>query len=244
MFTRRHVLRSVTGAAALVAAGLPMVGRAGEPGPVVVELFTSQGCSSCPAADQFLHDLAGRGDVIALSFHVDYWNYMGWVDPFSRTENTQRQRSYKAAMGLRYVYTPQMVVDGQAQAVGSERDTVERLIREAAGRPHLPVGIAQEGTTIVASLPDGDMAEPTVVWLAIFERNRKTTVVRGENSGRSLMNTHVVLSMVPMGEWTGSAARLTYTSDMIAPGTGAAVIVQKKKQGAILGAAMLRPHGK
>lgn len=73
---------------------------------MVVELFTSQGCSSCPAADKFLGELAGRGDVIALSFHVDYWNYMGWADPFSRADNSARQRAYKHAMGLRYVYTP------------------------------------------------------------------------------------------------------------------------------------------
>ncbi len=246
MITRRlifrQILRSIATAAVLAASGLPITGlAAGERGPVVVELFTSQGCSSCPAADKLLHELAGRGDVIALSFHVDYWNYMGWADPFSRAENSQRQRAYKAAMGLRYVYTPQMVVDGQAQAVGSERETVERLIREASAKPHLAVEIAQDGPSIVATIPDGATAGPAVVWLAIFERARKTTVERGENSGRALVNAHVVRSIVPMGEWTGRAARLTYTPDAMGADYGAAVIVQKKDQGPVLGAAMIRP---
>lgn len=241
MVSRRHLLLC---AAALAAMAAPLADvEGGERGPVVVELFTSQGCSSCPAADKYLYELSGRGDIVALSFHVDYWNYMGWTDPFSRAENSQRQRAYKAAMGLRYVYTPQMVVDGQAQAVGSERDTVERLIREAATRTHVPIELTHQGPTIVASLPQGETAGPAVVWLAIFERSRKTTVERGENSGRSLINAHVVRTMVPIGEWTGSAARLTYTSEAMTPECGAAVILQKKDLGPILGAAMIRPPG-
>ncbi|BBK40026.1 hypothetical protein STVA_00460 [Allostella vacuolata] len=241
MVTRRHFLRSVTATAALAAGGLPLAGIAGERSPVVVELFTSQGCSSCPAADKFLHELSGRGDVIALSLHVDYWNYMGWVDPFSRSENSARQRGYKAAMGLRYVYTPQMVVDGRAQAVGTDREAVERLIREATIKPHLPIALNQDGTTIIADLPAGDAATPAVVWLAIFERTRKTVVDKGENSGRSIVNTHVVRSIVPIGEWMGEAVRLTYVSDVLNADRGAAVIVQKKGFGPILGAAMIRP---
>ena len=243
MVTRRHFLRSVTATAALAAGGLPLAGIAGERGPVVVELFTSQGCSSCPAADKFLHELSGRGDVIALSLHVDYWNYMGWVDPFSRSENSARQRGYKAAMGLRYVYTPQMVVDGRSQAVGTEREAVERLIREASVKPHLPIQLHQDGSTITAGLPAGvsPAGSPAVVWLAVFERTRKTAVDKGENSGRSIVNTHVVRSLMPIGEWAGEAVRLTYVSDVLTAGRGAAVIVQKKDFGPILGAAMIRP---
>lgn len=241
MVTRRHFLRSIAATAAVAVGGVPLAGQAGERGPVVVELFTSQGCSSCPAADKFLAELAGRGDVIALSFHVDYWNYMGWTDPFSRVESSARQRGYKAAMGLRYVYTPQMVIDGRAQAVGTERETVERMIREAATKPHLPVELLQDGSTVTAVLPEQAGAGPATVWLAVFARTHKTVVERGENSGRSMVNAHVVHSMVPIGEWSGAAQRLAYTSDALTAGRGAAIIVQAKEHGPILGAAMIRP---
>jgi len=243
MVTRRHFLRSIAAAAAL-AATLPFGAQAadaGRRGPVVVELFTSQGCSSCPTADKFLAELAGRGDIIALSFHVDYWNYMGWTDPFSRADNSARQRSYKHAMGLRYVYTPQMVVDGRTQAVGSERDTVERLISEAAERPSLPVELKQTGSEIEVSIAGADGADGAVVWLVVFDRVHKTKIERGENSGRSVLNVHVVQSMIPIGKWSGQPLRVSYTTDLLTAQRGAAVLVQKKGTGPILGAAMIRP---
>ena len=250
MLTRRHLIRSIAATAAATAAlagALPLAVQAADPGsaarrgPVVVELFTSQGCSSCPAADKFLGELAGRGDVIALSFHVDYWNYMGWADPFSRADNSARQRAYKHAMGLRYVYTPQMVVDGRTQAVGSERDAVERLIGEAAQRPSLPVVLKQNGNEIEVSVEGADDAETAVVWLVVFDRVHKTKIERGENSGRSILNVHVVQSMTPIGKWTGQPLRISYTTDLMSPQRGAAVLVQKKGTGPILGAAMIRP---
>ncbi|WP_374443719.1 DUF1223 domain-containing protein [Stella sp.] len=241
MVTRRHLLRSIAAAAALAAGSVPLAAGAADRGPVVVELFTSQGCSSCPAADKFLAELAGRGDVIALSFHVDYWNYMGWTDPFSRADNSARQRAYKHAMGLRYVYTPQMVVDGRSQAIGNEREAVERLIEAAAERPRLPVGLVQKGTTITVTVPGREDAEPAVVWLVVFDRTQVTKVERGENSGRSMVNAHVVHSVMPIGKWLGQPLQLTYTSDALAANRGAAVLVQKKGTGPILGAAMIRP---
>lgn len=246
MVTRRLLLRSIAATAALAAGGLPLAAQtpAGAPaakGPVVVELFTSQGCSSCPAADKFLAEMAGRGDIVALSFHVDYWNYMGWTDPFARADNSARQRAYKHAMGQRYVYTPQMVIDGRTQAIGSERDTVERLIGEAAERPRLAVGLTQNGSTVSVTVPGSDEADVAVVWLVVFDRKHKTAVERGENSGRSMVNVHVVQSMTPIGKWTGQPLEISYTSDMLTPQRGAAVLVQKKGTGPILGAAMIRP---
>ena len=103
--------------------------------PVVVELYTSQGCSSCPPADAFLGELARQDDVIALSLHVDYWDYMGWTDTFASPVTTARQRAYKQALNSRYVYTPQIVVDGRGHAVGSRRAEVRTLIAEAQARP-------------------------------------------------------------------------------------------------------------
>src|SRR5689334_7353524 len=111
--------------------------------PVVVELFTSQGCNSCPPADAFLGELAARPDVLALSLHVDYWDYIGWKDPFAQRAYTERQRSYSRALNQRFVYTPQMVIDGTLQGVGSETATINKLIEKArkldAGGPTLSV---------------------------------------------------------------------------------------------------------
>lgn len=241
MVNRRRLLIAVAATAAIAAAGMPPPGRAAERGPVVVELFTSQGCSSCPGADRFLAELAGRGDVVALSFHVDYWNYMGWADPFSRPDYSTRQRHYKKAMGLRYVYTPQMVVDGRSEAIGTERATVERLIREAAEKPNLPIALAVDGMTVTVDLPGGIGPHDATVWLAVFDRLHRTEVGRGENSGKALVNAHVVRALTAIGEWNGSAARLTYTTDALTPDRGCAVIVQSKGQGPILGSAMVRP---
>src|SRR5690606_23996855 len=99
--------------------------------PVVVELFTSQGCSSCPPADRFLGELAARPGVIALGLHVDYWDYIGWKDPYARRAHTERQRDYSRTLNQRYVYTPQMVINGAFQAIGSDRAAVDGLIEEA-----------------------------------------------------------------------------------------------------------------
>src|SRR5215831_16018900 len=115
----------------LAAAGLCLRASAGDAppaGPVLVELFTSQGCSSCPPADQLLGELARRPDVVAIGFHVDYWDYIGWKDPYAGPWATKRQRSYAHSLGLHMVYTPQVVVDGGADAVGSDRAAIDRLI--------------------------------------------------------------------------------------------------------------------
>ncbi|MGE0725947.1 MAG: DUF1223 domain-containing protein [Alphaproteobacteria bacterium] len=215
--------------------------RSGEPGPVVVELFTSQGCSSCPPADQYLGELSGRGDVIALSFHVDYWNYMGWTDPFSRPEFTKRQRYYREALGLRYVYTPQMVVDGRTEGIGSDRTAIEHQIREAAARPRVPVTMAMEAGTLTVNLPAVADAPLAMIWFVVFDRQHRTKVGRGENAGRSIANAHVVRQIVAIGTWAGDAKRLTYMPEGMTRDQGCAVILQTEKQGPILGAAMIRP---
>lgn len=118
---------------------------------IVVEFFTSQGCSSCPPADAYLAELAKRDDVIALSFHVDYWNYIGWSDPFLSREATERQRAYGRTMGKSYVYTPQVVVDGRAETVGSNRHEVSNLINMAAAAPKVPIAVdhRKDGTALL-----------------------------------------------------------------------------------------------
>ncbi|MEM9553926.1 MAG: DUF1223 domain-containing protein [Acidobacteriota bacterium] len=168
--------------------------------PVVLELFTSQGCSSCPPADRLLSELAPRADVIALAFHVDYWNRLGWRDPFSDAAWSDRQRAYARRLDSN-VYTPQLVVDGRAHAVGSDRDGVLGLIERAARRPRLvdvelalrPAAGAVE-VTVTAAVDDA-APRPLMLLGALIEDGRVTEVARGENRGRTLRDDRVVRSL-------------------------------------------------
>jgi hypothetical protein len=161
--------------------------------PIVVELFTSEGCSSCPPADALLAELAGRPDVLALSFHVDYWDRLGWKDPYSSRAATDRQNRYATLLALPSIYTPQIVVDGRWQAVGSDRAEVERAL-EVAGRdrPEVPVTLALDhGQAQVALGPGSDGVAASVLLIG-FDRRHVTAVKRGENSGRTLAHVDVV----------------------------------------------------
>lgn len=208
--------------------------------PVVVELFTSQGCNSCPPADAFLGELAQRPDLIALAFHVDYWNYIGWEDPFSSPEATQRQRDYAQSLGLSSVYTPQMVIDGSFDAVGSNRAQVNQAIATASQHGKIPVAITTSpaGRWLV-TVPDADVAQSATVWLALYDRRHATPVKRGENAGKTLTNYNIVREFRRIGRWDG--AKLDLPLDI--GGTdlavrGFAVIVQVDAAGPILGAAL------
>ncbi len=208
---------------------------------VVVELFTSQGCSSCPPADALLGELAGRPDVIALSLHVDYWDYIGWKDPFGSPMNTARQRRYAEELGLRYVYTPQMIVDGRINAIGSRRDEVldaiERAGRQRAG---FDLSFMESGGGKVV-IPAGTAPENgATIWLAVFDRSHETEIKRGENAGRKLRNTNVVRSLERLGTWIGQ--RLEIPLDLAGAAArgrdGCAVIVQQGRNGPVLAAAV------
>src|SRR5579864_6346005 len=138
------------------------------PAPVVVELFTSQGCSTCPPADAYLGELASRPGIIALAFHVDYWNYIGWTDPYASKAATERQRGYAKQLGLRYVYTPQMVINGTKEGVGSARESISQLIADAAAdkNPHVGVAVTRgPAGQILVHIDAGQTAEPATVWL-------------------------------------------------------------------------------
>lgn len=199
---------------------------------VVVELFTSQGCNSCPPADAYLGRLAVRPDIVALSFHVDYWDYIGWKDPFAQAAFTARQRDYSRALAQRYVYTPQMVVDGRLQGVGSEKSTINGLITqaarqrgsEAANRPSLRL----DGDTVRIEGGKVDPAASAIVWLAVFEPEHKTAVRRGENAGRNLGNYNVVREMRVLGRYKGEAVALPLNLDPAMAGKGCAIVVQSE----------------
>ena len=218
--------------------------RAADP-PTVVELFTSQGCSSCPPADRILSRLAERKDLLALSFHVDYWNYIGWADPFSAPEYSARQRNYAAKMGLRHVYTPQIVVQGSSETVGSNEASVEKAIRDAKGLKRVGVTLSRrEGGFLRIEISDaafitGDVAD---VLFLIVDRRHETSVRRGENEGRKLVNTHVVRDLRVIGGWSGQPASFDIPSpDADGTSQGVAVLVQSNRTGRIYGAAQIMP---
>ena len=205
-------------------------------GPTVVELFTSQGCSSCPPADAFLGELTKREDVLALAFHVDYWDYIGWKDPFADPVHTGRQRDYSSKLGLRYVFTPQMVVQGASSATGSNQAAVLGLIGRDRGMDRVEVRMSRDASGLVtASLPASPKADVADVWVAFYDRKHVTSIKRGENGGRTLRNYNVVRKLVRLGSWRGQAK--DFPIQAMSVGDACAVLVQSVQTGRILGAA-------
>ena len=227
--------------------GLPALAPAADTvSPVVIELFTSQGCSSCPPADAYLGELARQPGIIALAFHVDYWDYIGWKDPLAFPQATARQRGYTQALGTRYLYTPEMVIDGREDTAGTDRTTVSRLIRsERAAAPKLPLSVRErpeEKYTI--DIPAADFHGTATVWMAVFDREHTTAVERGENGGRSLRDYNAVRELRKLGSWSGKAVQIPV--DMaLAPMNGCAILLQADRQpgdgqGPILGATLVK----
>jgi hypothetical protein len=168
----------------------------------VVELFTSQGCSSCPAADRVLGQLAAEGRVIALSVPVDYWDYLGWKDTLAQHAHSMRQRGYAGARGDRQVYTPQAIVNGSAQVIGSDRQAIEAACKNAA-KAAVPVTLTRNGENIDVDIGAGQGA-PASVWLLTVARATPVAIGRGENHGRTITYSNVVRSWRRLAEWTGS----------------------------------------
>lgn len=227
-------------ALALLSAALaPATGRAQEP-LTVVELFTSQGCSSCPPADRLLGELAQMKGVLPLSLHVDYWDYLGWRDPFASARTTERQRSYARRFGLSYVYTPQMVIDGHLQMAGTNRRGILNALNGVADRPRLDVSLRRSGAdTVAAHVGAGAVDSPADIFLVLFDHKHTTDVLRGENAGRTLSDVNVVRGFRRIGEWRGDAITLPVAVPPGEAGDACAVIVQMPGTGAILGAARL-----
>jgi len=185
---------------------------------VVVELFTSQGCSSCPPADRLLSELSEREpSIIALAFHVDYWNYIGWTDPFSSSAWSERQRRYGTALGADRIYTPQIIVNGRRHAVGSDWREVTRLIEEATAVPALAtldvsvtrLGGQQLSVRMSAAFEQHPAVERLSAWLAIVEDGLETPVTRGENAHRTLENNRVVRQLLAAGTFDARSGSLS-----------------------------------
>ena len=230
--------------AALAAAlALPLAPPARAAGrPVVVELFTSQSCSSCPPAEALLGDLAREGgDVLPLAFHVTYWNHLDWRDTYALPTATDRQAAYAARLGGGS-YTPEAVIDGRVGLVGSDTAAVRAAIARArdAGAAAVPVTLTRSGGSVTVRLGASGNAgtaggEGGSVTLVGFDPNRTTRVARGENAGRTIAQVNVVRGFREIGRWTGGAAVLEAP---MPAGEDAAVIVQAA-DGRILGAARL-----
>lgn len=209
---------------------------------VVVELYTSQGCSSCPPADAMLGELNKQAGVLGLSLHVDYWDYIGWKDEFASPHHGTRQRGYAKRFKQRYVYTPQMVVHGAYQGVGSKRSEINDFIAKARHLPSVPVSLSREGDQVMATLPATAVKGDVDIFSVFFDRRHDVAIKRGENSGRKLTYTNVVRDIRPIGKWDGKEHRLKVPTHY--DGADAcAIILQSARSGKIIGAAMLALDG-
>lgn len=209
--------------------------------PVVVELFTSQGCNSCPPADAILRTLTDREDVVALGFHVNYWDRLGWPDPFATRAGTERQYGYAPLLGRSNVYTPQMVVDGRFDVVGSYRERVDDAIRAATADADRRIGVALEWKgegRIAYALPEG--VGGAEVLLVRYAHRLEQHITRGENAGRRLAYGNVVRAMRRLARWDGAA--MAGVEEIAVPAGepgGVALLVQDRASGRMLGAAKL-----
>lgn len=228
--TFRFFLLASTWSFGLVAAA------ATEPRPAVLELFTSEGCSSCPPAERIVNELAQRPDVLALSFHVDYWDDLGWRDRYSLAGATERQRGYARALHHSGVYTPQAVIDGSRDIVGSQRGVLLEAV--SAPRKGIATSISLSGGTAQIHVGAGpDMGRANVLVVG-YLREAITPIGRGENSGRTLKESNIVISLEELGQWNGQPREFALDVSRLSKRvTDIAVLVQAVGQGAILGAA-------
>lgn len=240
---------AVAGIAALAVAASGGPGVAAGPadggGKAVVELFTSQGCSSCPPADALLGELAEKPGIVALSFSVDYWDYLGWRDTLASPANSERQRNYARARGDGRVYTPQAVVDGIIHTNGANEAEIEMAMRNAAKRLHddkVPVSMHADGDTLIVDVgaaPQASGKRDATVWLAIAKEVEKVEIKRGENRGRALSYHHPVRELSPIGMWHGEpiTLRLPLKDLKTMGGDCLFALLQVEDSGPILGAA-------
>jgi hypothetical protein len=212
----------------------------------VLELFTSQGCSSCPPADALMRSYVSRKDVIALSFPVDYWDYLGWKDTLANPKFSARQRHYAKQRGDGRVYTPQMMVNGRTHVVGSSASAIDEAISGTAAdlaASRIPVRMRTEGKRLVietGEAPAGATTREATIWLLMVHRETEVKIERGENRGRVVTYYNVVRDLSPVGMWTGKPATIELAREVVAePGNELCVVLlQVGKAGPIVGAAV------
>lgn len=237
---------ALVGAAPAPLAGADEAAEGG-PAPAILELFTSQGCSSCPPADALLGEFARQNGIVALTLPVDYWDYLGWRDTLARPANSERQRAYARARGDRAVYTPQVVVNGLYHAAGHKRDAIAAAIdkaRHALAGEQVPVALSISGNSVLVragAARDGASHRDATLWLVLYSRVKKVDINRGENAGRTVTYYNVVREMSPIGMWHGAAldVELPKGALMGRGYDGCAALLQAGAAGPIIGAAML-----
>jgi hypothetical protein len=214
----------------------------------VVELFTSQGCSSCPTADAVLGRLVKRDDIVALSLPVDYWDYLGWKDTLASPKFSERQRAYGKVRGDGAIYTPQVIVNGVAHVNGSDEDKIARLIDKTSktlAASRVPIKLSEHKNKLVVdvgSAPNETPAKEATLWLAVIARSVAVPIERGENQGKTVTYQNVVRELIPIGTWNGTQMTVKLErQSFMRPGTDScAVLLQEGHAGPIIGAALLK----
>jgi hypothetical protein len=217
------------------------------PARAVIELYTSQGCSDCPAADELLKQYLGEKDIIGLSLPVDYWDYLGWKDTLAVPRNAERQRAYAEQLGFGTVSTPQAIVNGTIEVLASSRSEIERAISAAQialGSSRVPIHFGFLGSSIVietGAAPEGVEFKEATIWLAVVQREVEVPVKAGENAGKTLTYYNVVRELTPVGVWNGrpTTIRLARNAVMHPESEDLIVLIQEANTGPIIGAARL-----
>jgi len=212
---------------------------------VVLELFTSQGCSSCPPADKILGEYAKRDDVLALSFNVDYWDYLGWEDTLASSDNSDRQRAYAAARGDHQVYTPQIVVNGDKHVIGSRGPEIKAAIADDAMLP-VKISLVENDEAVTVTVDEASSGvEHTTLWVVFYQSEVIVPIERGENTGKTIAYSNVVKKIRPIAMWDGEAMSVDLPKSEMAKANvkRCAVLLQTETEaglpGRVLGAAML-----
>jgi hypothetical protein len=242
----RRFLASALASAALLLGVSGFVSAEQQRHTNVLELFTSQGCSSCPPADALLKTLSTQDNIIALTMPVNYWDHLGWKDTLAKDAFTKRQYEYAKTRGDREIYTPQLVVNGIAHVVGSRPDAIDTAIRNTdrllgpfsvamsldldAGRIELTAGAAPEGSSYRSGK----------IWVACYSKSVDVAIKQGENTGRKIAYTNVVRALIPAGDWTGEATKLKVDMPSSTEFDGVAVFLQADDSHAIIGAVQIR----
>jgi hypothetical protein len=236
--SRRHLL-------ALASAALATPGRAGVAArPVVVELFTSQSCSSCPPADSLFDTLQAMPGIIALSYHVDYWDYLGWRDTLGSADASQRQYAYAKSRGDMDVYTPQLIINGVKPLVASHKAAVMQEVAAAVGRGEAPqpdLHMSENATDLMIDIGAGQSGDNGTVWLVPWSDSVSVHIEKGENGGLDMVYHKVARKIIPAGMWHGAAMSLVMPKADLMPRDcdGCVALLQRSGVGPVLGAANL-----
>jgi hypothetical protein len=237
IINRRECLALAAGAALAFRTGQA---RASAMPDVVVELFTSQGCSSCPPADRIIAELQAMPGVLALTYHVDYWDYLGWKDTLGSPDFSQRQYDYAKARGDMEVYTPQLIVNGGKPMVGSQRSEIFSVLKQSRqAQWQVPLSITDGGKEIVIDIGAGSGATAATLWVMPVIGRVAVKIEKGEIAGREMIYHNVVRRLVPAGLWSGKPDRISLPKDGLLPrdSTACVALLQENKVGPVLGCA-------